>query len=110
MLLISTLLMLYLGPNTVMNIDRSRSFYVLSWVGNGDIQISNGQLNLSKVISDEKLNISAIKERIGEQVDRGLIERRRTTYILTQKGKVTLSIANRLASFYHLEGWFNNRN
>jgi predicted transcriptional regulator len=93
-----------------MNIDRSRSFYVLSWVGNGDIQISNGQLNLSKVISDEKLNISAIKERIGEQVDRSLIERRGTTYILTQKGKVMLSIANRLASFYHLEGWFNNRN
>lgn len=110
MLLVSTLLMMYLGPNTVMNIDRSRSFYVLSWVGHGDIQINHDQLILSKVVSAEKLNVAGIQERINEQIDRGLIERKSATYLLTYKGKVTLSIANRLATFYQLEGWFNNRN
>lgn len=110
MILLSSTLMLSVGPNTVMNIDRSRSFYVLSWVQNGDVKFENGQLSLSGVKSSEKLNPLSIRERVDEQISRRLIELRGQKYYLSKKGKLTLSVAKKIADFYLLEGWFKNQN
>jgi hypothetical protein len=108
-LLTSMLFVVILGPNTVMNIDRSRSFYILSWVQNGGIRIDDGKL-LMQVDSPERLNTRGIQERLLEQSSRGLLELRGQTYYLTDTGKITLSVANAIANFYHLDGWFKNRN
>ncbi len=109
-LLTSMLVVVILGPNTVMNIDRSRSFYILNWVQNGGIRVSGDGKLLMRVDSNERLNTSGIQERLLEQSSRGLLELRGNTYYLTNKGKVTLTIADVIANFYHLEGWFKNRN
>lgn len=109
MILVSTFVMLFLGPNTVLNIDRSRSFYVLSWVGDGSVRVDDGRLNLDDVASPEKLNVAGIQERIDEQLNRGLIELKAKTYLLTPKGKLLLTASNKIATFYDLTGWFKNR-
>ena len=110
LILVAMLIMIILGPNTVMNVDRSRSFYVLSWVEKGAIELTDdGQLILN-VKSPEKFNLISIKERLDEQSARGLIEFRDQSYFLTWRGKLTLNIAQFLASFYKLDGWFKNRN
>ena len=109
-ILVSMLLIVTLGPNTVMNVDRSRSFYVLSWVEKSAIEVTdNGQLILN-VKSPEKFNLVSIKARLDEQSTRGLIEFRDQSYFLTWRGRLTLMIAEFLAAFYKLDGWFKNRN
>lgn len=109
-ILVSMLLIVTLGPNTVMNVDRSRSFYVLSWVEKSAIEVTdNGQLILN-VKSPEKFNLVSIKARLDEQSTRGLIEFRDQSYFLTWRGRLTLKIAEFLAAFYKLDGWFKNRN
>lgn len=110
LILVSLLLIVTLGPNTVMNVDRSRSFYVLSWVERRAIEVTDdGQLVLN-VNSPEKFNLISIKERLDEQSSRGLIEFRDQSYFLTWRGRLTLSMAEFLAAFYKLDGWFKNRN
>lgn len=109
-LITSMLIVVILGPNTVMNIDRSRSFYILSWVQNGGIRIDEDGKLLIQVDSPERLNTRGIQERLLEQSSRGLLELRGQTYYLTNTGKITLAVANTIANFYHLDGWFKNRN
>ena len=43
MVIISVLSGMIIGPNTVMNIDRSRSFYILGWVGNHEVHRFTGE-------------------------------------------------------------------
>jgi hypothetical protein len=110
LILVAMLIMIILGPNTVMNVDRSRSFYVLSWVENNKIETTtNGELILN-VESPEKFNIVSIKERLNEQSSRGLIEFRDNSYFLTWRGRLTFNMAETLAAFYKLDGWLKNRN
>ena len=110
LILVSLLLIVTLGPNTVMNVDRSRSFYVLSWVEKSAIELTEDGRLVLNVNSPEKSNLVSIKERLDEQSARGLIEFRDQSYFLTWRGKLTLNIAEFLASFYKLDGWFKNRN
>ena len=109
-ILVSMLLIVTLGPNTVMNVDRSRSFYVLSWVEKKAIKVTDDGKLILNVNSPEKFNLVSIKARLDEQSTRGLIEFRDQSYFLTWRGRLTLMIAEFLAAFYKLDGWFKNRN
>lgn len=110
LILVAMLIMIILGPNTLVNVDRSRSLYVLSWVENKKIETTaDGELILN-VKSSEKFNLVSIKERLDEQSSRGLIKFRDQSYFLTWRGRLTLNMAETLAAFYKLDGWFKNRN
>ena len=93
---------------TLVNVDRSRSFYVLSWIDAGEVTSVGGQLDLSKVNSLEKLNSDAIQSRLAEQTQRGYIENQRNNWVLTKKGKSLLMIANWLSNKFKLTGWSSN--
>jgi len=93
---------------TLVNVDRSRSFYVLSWIDAGEVTNVGGQLDLSKVDSLEKLNPDAIQSRLAEQTQRGYIENQSNKWVLTKKGKSLLLFANWLANKFKLAGWLSN--
>jgi hypothetical protein len=91
------------------NIDRSRSFYVLSWVNAGQVVNNGDNLDLSKVNSDEKLSTIAIQNRLSEQYQRGYVDFKENKWILTMKGRALLAISNWLATEFKLNGWIENK-
>jgi hypothetical protein len=93
--------------NVLLNIDRSRSFYVLSWVRYGKITLKDGDLDYSSVKSPEKNSYEAITQRVDEQTKRGLI-RISDKCELTFRGKMTVHISDFLAKAFSLEGWKSN--
>ena len=108
--LILTLLLNYnFAQFVLINVDRSRSFYVLSWVVNHEIEISPDGYKLNPITSREKVNQIAITQRIDEQLERGLIKATNSKLELTRKGKLLYKFADQLANIYHLQGWFENK-
>lgn len=107
--LISSMLFFILAQFSLLNIDRSRSFYVLSWVENSSVTISLGNIDLSDVRSPEKQNAEAILNRVREQESRGFLSISDSEIALTQKGKFVLRIANVLGKLYRLENWQFNK-
>jgi hypothetical protein len=103
------LIFILTAQNLLLNIDRSRSFYVLSWVELGKVSSTTGGLSLNGVYSEEKLAVSGIKLRIFEQEKRGLISKTNGIYRLTFAGNIVLSVAERLAFVYKLENWKANK-
>ena len=95
-------------PYSLVNIDRSRSFYVLSWVNLNKVQIKSGELVLS-VNSSESVDKLGVLLRIQEQQQRGLVNEIEGTYRATRYGKVLLRIANFLAQLFNLQNWKTNR-
>jgi len=105
-----TLLLFWISTQfTLVNIDRSRSFYVLSWVNAGEVVNSGDNLDLSKVNSDEKLSTIAIQNRLSEQYQRGYVDFKENKWILTMKGRALLAISNWLATEFKLNGWIENK-
>jgi hypothetical protein len=92
-----------------LNIDRSRSFYVLSWADKDLIKYHEGTLDLKMVQSTEKLNASAIELRIIEQQKRNLIEISESKVKLTSQGKMLLKFSNITAEFLGLRNWQKNK-
>ena len=89
--------------------DRSRSFYVLSWVDNGSISSSDGELNF-QIKSSEASDINGVALRLKEQIGRGLVQEVNGRYQLTPTGDLYISVANFLADLYRLENWDANKN
>jgi hypothetical protein len=99
---------LLFSQNSILNIDRSRSFYILSWVKNNEVSLGvDGALEL-KVASHESLNTQAIHERLKEQLQRGLIKTDFGRYKLSVSGELTYNLAVLLSNFYDLTGWKKN--
>lgn len=95
---------------TLMNIDRSRSFYVLNWIDKDKLYFERNNL-VSKVASQEANEIDAIEQRVFEHQSRGLLNIENSGKItLTLMGKLTLKISNFFANVFSLQGWFLNRN
>jgi hypothetical protein len=93
----------------LINVDRSRSFYVLSWVVYHEIEISPDGYKLNPITSREKVNQIAITQRIDEQLERGLIKATNSKLELTRKGKLLYKFADQMANIYDLQGWFENK-
>lgn len=91
----------------VLNTDRSRSFYILSWVDSEVIQEKDGLLSFNADCSKEMLNPEAISIRLEEQIDRGFV-RRDPELKLTYLGAIQLGISEQLARFYNLRNWSQN--
>jgi hypothetical protein len=108
-ILIACLLMVSVANFTLVNIDRSRSFYLLSWVEKSKIVLTDLEIDLSQVESPEKFNSDAIRLRLKEQTSRGLVYIDKSEYKLTSLGKSYLLSAQWFAKIYKLENWYRNQ-
>jgi hypothetical protein len=106
---IGFLLSLLILSNSLLNIDRSRSFYVLSWVDQKKVLSMDG-IALENVSSTEANDLKSIELRILEHEERGLIQNDNGKYHLTFRGGVILSLSNHLAQIFNLENWEKNKN
>jgi hypothetical protein len=88
----------------LVNIDRSRSFYVLSWVEKDKIYYESGKIQVI-VESREADNRDGVEQRIIEQIDRGLIKISEDKMQLTLYGKSLLKVSNAFASIFRLKNW-----
>ena len=104
-LLVSVLIL----PYSLLNVDRSRSFYVLSWVDQNKISKLGDQI-LVDVLSSQSLDIAGVSQRIQEQQQRGLIREADGRYQVTISGSFILGIANFLSELFNLENWKSNKN
>jgi hypothetical protein len=99
----------FLTQTVILNIDRSRSFYVLGWVANHSIMISPYELNLNDVLSKEKENSDAVRYRISEQIDRGLMVVNNDVLALTGRGILLVRFSDCISQVFDLRGWKANR-
>ena len=104
------LVLAYLSTSLMLlNVDRSRSFYVLSWINEYEFPTLEDQRTYRMVRSNEILAVIPINERITEQVHRGFVTSQGGKLVLTFKGRSALSIAELLARNFQLEGWYKNK-
>ena len=92
----------------LLNIDRSRSLYVIGWVHHDLVTINNGTFDFSKIESQEKLNETAIIQRISEHETRNLMFKESNKLKLTFMGNLYYHIANLISQFFNLTGWRQN--
>lgn len=109
LIMIGVLTFFLLAQGTLLNIDRSRSLYVLSWVHFHEISYVNKKPTLDDVISPEAEVWEAISQRIDEHVSRGLIENKGKKISLTPRGEFYFEVADILADIYSLDGWKQNK-
>jgi hypothetical protein len=97
--------------SSLVNIDRSKSLYLLYWVKYYDITMSNNFSNISKYpeISDN-ININDFLVRVNEHTTRGLISQKNNTLELTNIGDLLLKISDFLARIFVLTGWQELKN
>jgi hypothetical protein len=106
-LLVLTLVLF--SQSIFLNVDRSRSTYLLSWVNLNKVEYNSSELDLYKVLSSESSNVEAISSRLKEQIDRGLIKVSDENKLsLTRRGKFIVQLSEFLSKVYHLEGWQRN--
>jgi hypothetical protein len=98
----SIILVVYISMNLLfVNIDRSKSFYILFWVENNKISISEGNETYLK-------DFPKIKSRINEYdftQRRGLISSGNGELVLTKTGKFILLTSDLLGRSFRLNGW-----
>lgn len=104
------LVIAYLSTSTMLiNVDRSRSFYVLSWINEYKFPSVESQRSYDMVRSSENLAEIPINQRIEEQVRRGFVTSHQGILVLTFKGEAALIMAELLASNFRLKGWYKNK-
>ena len=110
LLLIIALLLTYNSNQfMLLNIDRSRSFFVLSWVKNHKIEVTTTGFSLGEIKSSEKNSGLEIENRLNEQIHRGLIRIEDSRLTLSKRGNLFYTLAERIAGVYKLNGWSANR-
>jgi hypothetical protein len=109
-LITGLLLFILIAQGTLLNIDRSRSLYILSWAHNNSIKLAQGSLSLESVVSSERLIPTAVLQRIKEHKKRGLMKNEENYVVLTRRGELYFQIANHLARIFNLTGWKENKN
>lgn len=105
-IVIGLLLSCFVIPNTLLNVDRSRSFYVLSWIDSGNISYSENKFKIT-ANSPEAADEAGVIQRVLEQRSRGLIQKSQMK--LTSRGELTLEVAKCLSWLFKLENWALNR-
>jgi hypothetical protein len=88
----------------ILNVDRSRSVYLLKWV---EMSSSSGisEEELSNRIGFSKIEKSDFKQRINEQISSGTIRLDQDKLKLTLSGTLLTKFFNFLAKFENLKGY-----
>ena len=103
-----SLIFLVFSQAQVLNIDRSRSFYVLSWVDKGIINLDDSEIGFDRICSSEMKNPQAIQMRLEEQDARGFVTQSGPNLRLTVLGNLQLFLADKFATVFNLRNWFEN--
>ncbi len=103
--LVMALIFYNLTTATLLNIDRSRSFYVLAWLDEDLLRVDTEGRLINYATSKESINLEAISERLEEHRGRFFVT---NEYKLTTLGKEAVRVSHLLARIFTLEGWFKN--
>jgi hypothetical protein len=99
----------FLNQAFILNVDRSRTTYVLAWVDKGFVSSTlTGDIQVIGVSSPENQNLEGSVQRIKENIDRGLIRIDGKKVSLTNMGKLLLTLIQITADIFRLEGWHKN--
>ena len=92
------------------NIDRSKSFYVLYWIEKYEIVYNSSNSTFLKNIPELENRISEFdfSQRIQEHRIRGLVTYDDKQLRLTRAGKAILKISEMCARYFRLTGWVGN--
>lgn len=107
-ILLVIILVFQIQTLTLINIDRSRSFYIIAWIHDSRIEATAKGISLDQVLSIERLNTKAIEDRVDEQVLRKLVVEKQGKFQLTWRGVLLFNISEALAKMFKLNGWKNN--
>ena len=87
-----------------LNIDRSRSFYLIKWVSeSGDTGTTLQEISKSKNFSPE--DIKDFRQRINEQKESGTLKVENGQIKVTFLGSIVVSVSRFFAKFASLEGY-----
>ena len=104
-----SLLMFIVLQFSLVNIDRSRSFYVLSWANEDKVYKSENGFTLVGVVSLEASNNEAINARINEQIQKKFLSYQGDLIQPTFAGSVLVWTADSLSNIFRLENWKKNK-
>lgn len=105
--LVSSLFFYSISMSTVLNIDRSKSFYVINLLHNSQpISESDLKTKISQKFGDKEYN--SYQSRILEQAKRGIVTKENNKYVLSFIGNLIWQISNFLAKIFNLSGWNNS--
>jgi hypothetical protein len=107
-LLLSLLMFYSLSFSIIMNTDRSKSLYVLSWVHDlGPIS----EENLAKEVKKKygEYDATYIQQRIIEHKSRGVFIERNGLVQTSNLGNLYWNVANKIAGVFKLSGWFSSK-
>lgn len=86
-------------------IERSKSAYVIKWVGEAEKGIDVLSLNKKLVEKYGSYDMESVELRLEEQESRRLINQSGESYSLTLGGRVVYESAELIAIIYSLTGW-----
>ena len=90
--------------STLINIDRSRSVFVLKWVNQyGQSGTSIEELQKSKNFSSSEK--SAVEQRIREQEQMKLLNSKNGKVYISELGKIAIFLFERIAALENLQGY-----
>ncbi len=89
---------------SLMMIDRSKSLYVINWIGNSKT-ITRPQLFELQGVSLGSKDFDYINLRINEQIQRGIVVENKGSLSLSVYGRILNRIANLFASAFLLKNW-----
>lgn len=94
---------------SLLNIDRSRSFYILAWADQRNVFVSEFEYIMNDVKSLEKLNSEAIAARIDEQIEKRFLRIEGKKVVPTKSGEFLVYMSNKLATIFRLNNWNLNK-
>jgi hypothetical protein len=103
-----TLSIMFIMNTIFLNIDRSRSFYVISWIRTYQV-VDSKELDLTEIKSTEAKNVIAVEQRIKEGISRGVIKESNDKFELTLVGEILYRFSDSTAKLFKLNGWFENK-
>jgi hypothetical protein len=94
------------------NIDRSRSFYIIGWVKNHSVYLIDDKIETqgSFIKSSEIQNNVAMTNRLREQLKRKIFKLETDSKVtLTKRGLAYYKVSDFIAKTYRLDGWEENK-
>jgi hypothetical protein len=92
----------------MLNIDRSRSFYLISWISQNKLNYNKGEIEIN-VKSPEAKDKEAIEFRLEEQISRKIVKIELDKISLTILGKLIYFTSEKTSQLFSLKGWKENK-
>lgn len=108
---LSIILIIYISLTQLfVNIDRSKSFYVLYWIAKYEIIYNPINMTFLENVPElqNRINEFDLSQRINEHQIRGLVVNDANHIRLTSVGKAMLKISQLSAKYFRLNGWVGN--